>query len=1109
MLLGTTCSPSEPACGFEESCTEDEIRSCINFCAPVYSEPVLDDVHCALDACDAETMALPDVWRCPLASATGQAYRCAFAADSPDPARIGVCRATRGFLDVCDPKDPDACETNTFCLPRDCPDALPDRIGLTGTDPGYCALPAREGTPCTGNLGDESPGCRACEWGTRCQDTAQYGRICLRACATSDAPDVPRPELCACSAEGGCLSWEEHGTPEPAPGEPRHYCAAPTIPNGGRCTPNRVPCESGRCQETPHRFYGETHICCRVEGDSCASEDDCCPGRATCFGGVCTTCGRDGEAPTNAGCCEGTTIIEGTCRSCTASREGRDASSRAGTSCEGDFVQFEAGDRNVTFGVPVRGNTGAGLADLPLVTIDPGGVPRFEPLSAVRYRLQPDHRLFLLQGDLSSTSGVTAHHQFVQFPANFASAGPREFRLEDLEAPPSTWTSMRVYHAGACSRFVGYEAMVEGITAAMNRFLVTPQFGIFGSTPLTLQDARVTPTLRSGRGDIARSVESDEVELVMAYQAVDGEAFACPNGWIELRAGFRVIRRGVFLPTMDAELTDLELTREHDCPSPRTGRCRCSIDGTLYRCRVLGPSTSALFFVDRPVRYVRDAFDYEVDLLYLDGGVIDCIHSASNDLLTGILAGHLAQQLPEIMQQVVGGLTIQGPPYPAELGISFDDLADCGRTHPDTGELFGSDAMCGDASPRFFGGRRHRCVGFNDDGTRNNTSPTQFRCADLRIELRRAHLRPDGVEVVFADSSSDPQYPAMTALRGQPIFDGVCEPERSGVLIPTQAPRSGTVETRTSSLLTITADSGGRRICHPDDPIVASGSLFVGCSGICVDAGAPCNFLLASFPRADGGPRFPGNRDATVRDRCYMPVVPDPVPPARPSVRGYCCRPEEFCPIPPTTVAGSDPGIRFFGDPADPPLPSEFYRCVDLTSDSRACGSCGSACDPGLFCCDAACTDLGTDRAHCGECDEACPPSTDCLDGSCCPTGQRVCGGRCVDLQSDPSDCGGCGAACGAGQVCSAGVCCDEGQASCDGTCIDILSDDTNCGGCDVACSGSDYCSVGTCCPPGTADCGADGTCNSLTSLANCGRCGNSCPIFPPHTCQLGTCVRL
>ncbi|MCZ7685969.1 MAG: hypothetical protein M5U28_47310 [Sandaracinaceae bacterium] len=573
--------------------------------------------------------------------------------------------------------------------------------------------------------------------------------------------------------------------PEPAPGEPRHYCAAPTIPNGGLCTPDRVPCENGRCQLTPHRFYGDTHICCRDEGDECVSEDDCCPGRATCLGGVCTLCGRDGEAPTEAGCCEGTTVVEGTCRSCTTSREGRDASLRAGASCAGDFVQLEArDDQSVTFGVPVRGNTGAGSADLPLVTLDPSGTPVFQPLSAVRYRLQPDHRLFLMQGNLSPTSGVTAGHQFVQFPANFPGAGPREFRLEDLEAPPSTWTSMRVYHAGACSRFVGYDVVVEGITAAINRFLVTPQFGDFGSTPLTLQDARITPTLRSGSGDFGRSVESDELELVMAYQAVDGSAFECPNGRIELRAGFRLNRRAVFLPTMEAELTDLELTREHDCPSPRTGRCLCSIDGNLYRCRALGPSTSRLFFVDRPVRYVRDAFDYEVDLLYLDGGVVDCAHSALNDLLTGILAGHLTQRLPEIMQQVVGGLTILWPRYPAGLGISFDDLADCGRTHPDTGELFGSDAMCGDASPRFFGGRRHMCVGLNADGTRNSTSPTQYRCADLRIELRRAYLRPDGIEVVFADSSSDPQHPVITALGGNPRFAGVCDPGRGGTLPP-------------------------------------------------------------------------------------------------------------------------------------------------------------------------------------------------------------------------------------------------------------------------------------------------------------------------------------
>ncbi len=92
-----------------------------------------------------------------------------------------------------------------------------------------------------------------------------------------------------------------------------------------------------------------------------------------------------------------------------------------------------------------------------------------------------------------------------------------------------------------------------------------------------------------------------------------------------------------------------------------------------------------------------------------------------------------------------------------------------------------------------------------------------------------------------------------------------------------------------------------------------------------------------------------------------------------------------------------------------PPSPSAtadyqccYASCVDLDSDLKNCGSCGSA---GPLCCSGVPTQHTS--ANCASCGNMCKSTEEC-----CQTGNNV--WACV-ADSDPNNCGGCGNACPAG----------------------------------------------------------------------------------------------
>ncbi len=199
--------------------------------------------------------------------------------------------------------------------------------------------------------------------------------------------------------------------------------------------------------------------------------------------------------------------------------------------------------------------------------------------------------------------------------------------------------------------------------------------------------------------------------------------------------------------------------------------------------------------------------------------------------------------------------------------------------------------------------------------------------------------------------------------------------------------------------------------------------------------------------------------------------------------------------------------------------------------------------------------DTNVDLDHCGACGAICDPANaigECLAGQClikadepnqgCDVNYANCnldhGDGCeVYLLTDPDHCGACeDSACSSNHgtpACAAGQCsieCDEGFDDCDenardnGCEIDLNANAKHCGSCDHDCpdgSGdqSPFCLDGVCdladCAMGLGDCDGDGVCTDvLTTVANCGGCGESCTVAngtpscsPQGDCLVSTCT--
>lgn len=1012
-LMGSTCSPSEPGCEFGEACGEptEKVRSCINFCAPIYPEPVVGPaVLCALDQCDEETISQPDVWRCP--NVDGQAYACVPSDATPDPHRIGVCRPSGGFLDRCDPGDSTSCKSGAVCLNAQCPEASErHRLGVPPDVSAYCWFPVKEGEPCDSNEGRGSVGCRPCEWGTWCMETAKYGSLCVRSCSDGKSPESPRPELCACSAAAeGCLEWDQQGLlNEPPANDPQLFCGIRTIPNGGRCVPNGVPCEDqprSQCRDGVNPLTGsDAYVCCRADGDTCSSAADCCLGQSVCFEGNCAACGADGEQPTKVGCCAGTVVVDGICRSCASSVEGQLQRS-GGASCLGEFVQTVSSQATDTIAVPTQGNTGAGVSELPTTS----GV-----IEKVRYQLTDEHRLFLLEGDLTGSwtrepcahppsyfpvaggecaagtpypaAGVTVGNSWLQLPANAPGGGPRSVGLHEPGILQGNWQSVRVYDSGLCSMFNTWSEVGDAAVAGVNSGLVD----VSHSSALRLDDTALTPILSSGSGPFGRAIEQDQLNIFFEYTAVDGAAGCGSETLIRFHAGLRLHQREAALLTAAGQRYERTMMNESwepcfsappphaigDCMETCTGRNRDMFD-CYQQYTVLDengdevPETRPVHYYAGHydgVRYARDAFDFVPEIVYVDGGGVDCHWLHVSPTLRGQIQSQVERVVPTMISEFTGRLSKNA----LDIGVPWDDLVDCGELDG-SGRLVPNHGICADTPAPLFGGRRHRCRAFDDMRQRvNNDAATQYRCEGLRIEIRRINIRPDGLEFVLVDGPDDPQRPLVESH-----FADHCAVNRDGTLPEYAEPKDGTIDR-------IVGLGGGfghpiyRVICNSGTATLGTfGDRVDGCTGLCGDMGMRCTDSRRSVTE-DGivpGPQVQcyvskAGAESHPVSQCCNRSAPafDPGDPGK--------RRMTMCPWPESS------GGRRLLNLDSSPSSGDYWSCRDLSRDPLACGACGVGCGGGTSCCHSACVDVQTDAAHCGRCARPCAAGQACVAGVC------------------------------------------------------------------------------------------------------------------------------
>ena len=220
--------------------------------------------------------------------------------------------------------------------------------------------------------------------------------------------------------------------------------------------------------------------------------------------------------------------------------------------------------------------------------------------------------------------------------------------------------------------------------------------------------------------------------------------------------------------------------------------------------------------------------------------------------------------------------------------------------------------------------------------------------------------------------------------------------------------------------------------------------------------------------------------------------------------------------------------------------------CVNTQNDNGHCGGCGRSCSLGAVCsggvcgsicspseqrCRDTCVDTRSSIAHCGGCDNACPTppnaSAVCASSACgigvCTTGFANCDGSAsngceVDTRTSRTNCGMCGRTCtfaNAAASCAASACvmgaCSAGFGNCDSDTVTgcetlLMTSVANCGVCGNRCATGQSCVSGTCaCPSGQSVC--SGTCISTqTDVNNCGACGNICPT---RLCSAGVCAAI
>lgn len=768
----------------------------------------------------------------------------------------------------------------------------------------------------------------------------------------------------------------------------------------------------------------------------CDQRDEDCDGVFDEDAGTCPRCSRWGAVTAGDDCCPGLVSLGGVCRSCTDVLD-------EGLCSEGWVTTFRGGqtDRFVvpdTDATPVSDRVAGGaLRDTS---------PRVD---RVEYRLTRDQRLYTFEENLEEgvdSGGYSSFPLAIQDPGYLGVA----FTPPVGGAPQE---SLRVIDGGECSITLPWPLLAQFLAASLNQFYAT-QFGREAALREFLNgvehiETTITPRFESIPGGVgAPQRTNDSFTLRSRHRITASEIRCARDAIVRVRADIKLalvpglnpfgqrIRRefesaGCRFLRPGANACENELSCDlYEGSAPMIGP-----DGQTYEVPFLRPDV-----IVRPgqirgtggnaavCRLAEDTLLNQVGCSAESDQSWTCVGlRPDGDRLTYFTDSAAALPSVEGANDIVFerfDLSVNPDPDNAACNI-FEFIADkilagevknvLGQAEGALNQFLRTQVFERRASalgvPR---GELRECTGFRDPVCYSGayTTPSGFvvgardrcdgsRCGILRIEPRRINLSPEGLELVLAESPSDPQATLVTNYgfgSGGIAISDFCRSDRFPN-VPANA--------------------------DPMSDLLDPASSTQGLSATLGDWGAPTNILAQGLHRMRGPREI---CDPRTTEHCD----------------GICQQSGFACSV--DVALGTGGGVCSAGlccddDEIGCRLPGRLGFCANLLTDDANCGECGVSCVPGASCqegscvCEAprqlcpsgeddVCVDPSLDREHCGGCGIACAEDASCDGGLCCGAGEANCTGEsCNNLLRDPNHCGACGRRCGAGQPCVGGVC--------------------------------------------------------------------------------------
>jgi hypothetical protein len=448
---------------------------------------------------------------------------------------------------------------------------------------------------------------------------------------------------------------------------------------------------------------------------------------------------------------------------------------------------------------------------------------------------------------------------------------------------------MVIYDVGACSYRVGWELLATVLPIYVNRYLAD----LGSAEPLTPAEFTITPRISAEPASAALPLGPLTMtnELTAHLEFTTPSIAGCPDQRLTADAGLRIVEVPARIqmpeeqaidaavvatvgctPTMQSNVYDCTWFSVDDDANTVTfwsntlvyyygmdpelmAAVGCVLGPTTYECLLPPPdapgggagiNANIRATYDRPFTMVDHAVDINLELVGISANLNDpCVGDwFINGVVEGAVRRAVAGVSSQLNAQIVGAL---GTTLDPDFGVPTSELRAC-TTDWDCREI------------PYFGGRRHSCIA--------------GLCNGAHIEVRRVHVRPDGLEFVLAEGIDDPQYDLLENVSGLIAPDGalegllgtfgedpdVCHPGRWAV--ESSDPPAGLAIVPTGPIIPSLLNSP---ICDTTNP---------DCAGICTEVGVTCDQAIEFEIPGAGNREIPAGSTRCVNGICQ----PDPSP---------------------------------------------------------------------------------------------------------------------------------------------------------------------------------------------------------------------------------------